>query len=60
MSVQIGDLNMSNQNVMPAQIYSPVESQELPVDDKKEIESELPTEPKVSSSSPCGCVDTYA
>jgi hypothetical protein len=60
MSVQIADLNMSNQNVMPAQIYSPVEPQELPTDNKKEIESELPTDQSRSSSSPCGCVDTYA
>jgi len=60
MSLDIADLNMSNQNVIPAQIYSPIERQELPVENKKEIESELPTEHVEGSSNPCGCVDTYA
>jgi hypothetical protein len=62
MSVQsINDLNMINQNVIPAQVYAPVEPPPLPDDTKQEIESELATDrSRESSSSPCSCVDTYA
>lgn len=61
MSVQqINDLNLTMQNVIPAQVYAPVEP---PVREevKHEIETELPTERIGDGSSrSCSCVDTYA
>ena len=62
MSVQqINDLNLTMQNVIPAQVYAPVEPQKIPDENKHEIESELPTDRlKDGSSSSCSCVDTYA
>jgi len=58
---QIGDLNLTMQNVMPAQTYSPVEPQPIPDTGKQEIESELPSEQSDSRlSSSCSCVDIYA
>ncbi|MDH4263046.1 MAG: hypothetical protein OEV78_08385 [Spirochaetia bacterium] len=58
---EISDLNLSMQNVMPAQVYLPVEPQPIPDENKHEIESELPADRlKDGSSSSCSCVDTYA
>jgi hypothetical protein len=70
MSVQqISDLNLSMQNVMPAQVYSPIVPQSLPdekIDEKKhEIETKPVPEParetsRDGSSNHYGNVDTYA
>jgi len=61
MSVQqINDLNLSMQNVIPAQVYAPMEPQPLPQEVEHELESEVPHETDAGSSSTSGCVDTYA
>lgn len=59
MSTQIADLNLSNQNVMPAQVYAPIEPQPVPAELEHELETEIKEAPPSSSSS-CSCVDTYA